>query len=219
MPSKPGPKVPQTLNFERTQQDNPNVQRPNTAQVNFPALGAKPPEKGEFTQLFSRPDNAKAPAKPPAANYQAAPPVRSDPLGFAKQPSGQPNDLSDELFNDKINIPTPTPSSQPQQSEFTRMFGSAGASSPPVQKQSVVAPPREKSLLEEPDAKNTQPLAVPNLSSAPPEAKEQPGNSPSEFTRIMQGGYGPAKSAGGPPATTAAGGAASHVRRFRIAAA
>lgn len=204
-PSPPkGPITPHTLSFERTQ-NSPHVQRPNTP-VNFPPP-AKPPEKGEFTQLFSRPNNASTPAPPPPpSNYQTSPSMRSDPLGFAKQPSGQPQDLSDDLFNDRIDIGTSTPSPQSQPSEFTRMFGSAGAASPPVAPQSVVAQPREKPLLDEDPSRKTQPLsALPPQRSAA-ETKEQPANEPSEFTRIMQGGYGAARppaGAGAPPAPAA----------------
>jgi hypothetical protein len=166
------------------------------------ASSPKPLEKGEFTQLFSRPEGAKPSASTPPANFQPPAPIRNDPLGFATPPSGQQADLSDNLFNDRIDIPNPSPSSQPQQSEFTRMFGSAGAAPPPVQQQAVVAPPRDRSMLDESMNENpqgaTQQFPITRPSNPAPSGNETPPNSPSEFTMIMQGGYGPSK----PPAGT-----------------
>ena len=235
MPSKPAPASPLSMNFERTQ-NKPFVQRPNTP-VNLPAITPqKPADKGgEFTQLFSRPDNAKAPSQPPVGNYGPPPPARSDPLGFAKQPTGPtgqpigqpPSDISDDLFNDRIDIPKPLPLSQPKQSEFTQMFGSAGAAPPPVRPQSVVAQPREKPLLDaspKPDGspkedpmRETQAFSLPKP-PALPSTEQQSGGSPSEFTRIMQGGYGPTKqgSGSGAPPAPASGGSGSPLLNVNV---
>jgi hypothetical protein len=191
-PPKPPAPAPPNPNLERTQ-IGPRVQRPNTP---VPPPPAKPLEPGEFTQLFSSSPAAGSAPTPPA-RYQPPTSVRSDPLGFAKQPSTSPNDPSDDLFSDRIDIPKPMPSSQPQHSEFTRMFGSSGAAATPVQPQAVFAPPREKPLVDEP--RHTQPL---NTQPRPP-SDAPPASGPSEFTMIMQGGYGPSKAAPEPAAPPA----------------
>jgi hypothetical protein len=222
-PPKPAPSGPSTMNFERTQNtQNRFVQRPNTPVPPPPPDTGKPVSPGEFTQAFSRQSAATLPNNSPVPSapvYNPPPPaVRSDPMGFAKPVSNQPNDLSDQLFNDRIDISKPMPPSQPQQSEFTKMFGAVGAAPPPVQKQAVVAPPPDKSLLEERAARtdslfSTQPLPAVKPQDPVTGPSQQTGgqagggeHTPSEFTMIMQGGYGPSKNAGGGGAAAPKGG-------------
>jgi hypothetical protein len=184
--------------------NNPYVQRPNSPPPPppvVPVTPVKPNEPGEFTRMFSRPDQSQqADSRPVSYTPQG---VRGDPMGFAKQPSNQLNDLSDNLFNDKIEVGRPLSSSQPQQSEFTKVFGAVGSEAPPIKPQGVVAPPQDKSLLDE-QGTRMLPVTKPQLPAEPPAGSAS--GSPSEFTMIMQGGYnkaGGAAASGGTPSGAA----------------
>jgi hypothetical protein len=178
---------------------NPYVQRPNSPPPPVvPVSPAKPNEPGEFTRMFSHPDSGqKAESRPASFTPQG---VRGDPMGFSKQPSNQLNDLSDNLFNDKIEVGRPLPSSQPQQSEFTKVFGAVGSEAPPIKPQGVVAVPQDKSMLDD-GGTRMLPVTKPQLPAEPlPDAG---AGSPSEFTMIMKGGYNK------PPAPPPTGGTPS----------
>jgi len=200
-PNTPG------ANFERSPNEphiqRPYVQRPNSPAPPLPPPPAKPTEPGEFTRMFSRPDNVPGASSQPV-QYPPPPDVRSDPMGFAKPPSNQLNDLSNNLFNDKIEVGRPLPSSQPQQSEFTKIFGAVGSEATPIAPPAVVAAQRDQPLLDE--AQNTRQLPAMRPQPPTPPPSGGPGSgapasgSPSEFTMIMQGGYGQQKPAGGTPA-------------------
>ncbi len=190
---KPGLPTPSAK--QSTPPASPYVQRPNSP-LPPPPPPPKPNEPGEFTRMFARPMGS-APLPTPSAPSSQSPQVRSDPMGFAAPPQAERN-LSDQLFDNKIDIPQPLPSSQPQESEFTKIFGSVGTNAPAIQTPGVVAPPREKPLLEERPSNNeqfmaTQPLPV-MKPPTPAESKPAAANGPSEFTMIMQGGYGQSKS-------------------------
>ena len=172
--AKPVPNVPSGVNLTERPQNTPPVQRPFTPAAAAPPP-AKPQEIGEFTQLFSRPANA-----PPVLRPNNA---RNDPYNFSKDIAGPGKDAADDLFNPKINIPSPLPSSQPAQSEFTQLFGSGGKTTPPVQSPAVVAQQRQKSPLD--DISNlTQPVSA--IKPQPPPS-EPAAQGPSDFTRMMQG--------------------------------
>jgi len=174
---------------KQTGASNQYVQRPNSPPPPvLPVTPVKPNEPGEFTRMFSHPDGAQqgdsrpASFTPPSFTPQG---VRGDPMGFAKQPSNQLNDLSDNLFNDKIEVGRPLTSSQPQQGEFTKIFGAVGSEAPQIKPQGVVAQQRDQPLLDEAQSTRQLPTTRPQPPGPPPTL---PG-SPSEFTMIMQGGY------------------------------
>jgi hypothetical protein len=122
-------------------------------------------------------------------------------MGFSQQPSNQFKEMADNLFNDKIDVGRPLPSSQPQQSEFTKVFGAVGAEAPLIAPPAVVSAQRDPSMLD--DSHGTQQL--PTMQQSPVSEQTPAGHTPSEFTMIMQGGYGQGKPSTGPsPATGAA---------------
>jgi len=189
LPAAPPKQTPQVMNFERPA-NNPYVQRPNSPAPPLPPPQSKAAEPGEFTRMFSRPDHE------PTAS------VRSDPMGFAKPSSNQLNDLSDNLFNSKINdkieAGRPMTASQPEQGEFTKIFGAAGSEAPKIAPPAVVAAQREQPLLDEAQSTRQLPVMRPQAPGTLPAS-----GSPSEFTMIMQGGYGQQKPAAGAPTPVA----------------
>jgi hypothetical protein len=185
-PKQTAPVLP-VMNFERTQ-NSPYVQRPNSPP---PPLPAKQNEPGEFTRMFSHADKAAD-----KAQHAASQPV--DPMGFAKPQSSPFSDVSDNLFNNKIEVGGPLASSQPQQGEFTRLFGAVGSEAPPIAPPGVVAAKREHPMLDE--GTRQLPVMRPQLPATPPSSGEVSAGTPSEFTMIMKGGYGQAKPAGEPAA-------------------
>jgi hypothetical protein len=133
-------------------------------------------------------------------------------MGFSTPGSGQPHDISDDLFSNKIDVGQPMPSAESQSSEFTKMFGKVGAAAPLVQPASGVAAPPDKPLLNESPAQHdpfnvTQPLPVMKSETPVTAGQPSPGDSPSEFTMIMRGGYGQNKPAETTAAQTGSGGA------------
>jgi hypothetical protein len=167
-PRVPKPAPSPVLSAVQRPAHSPFVQRPNSP---VPPSPPKTPDNGEFTKLFSVP--AKAENPPPLP--------RRDPIF-------QPNAEGETLFSDKIDVGKPLPSSKPAVGEFTQMFGSVGAAAPPVQPAAVVAQPRQPSPVND-GPKDSRLLTTQPVSAVPVKPQESEATAPSEFTRIMQGGF------------------------------
>ncbi len=167
--------TPQPAGYPQRPPNSPQVQRPaprvNVAPPTPPAPKPTTTGSGEFTKFFSAPIS----------------PTRDMPP------------RSENLLNDRIEIPQPLPPSQPAEGDFTRMFGTgAGAAPPAGPSPAVVVQPNPKSLIQEHVPLTTQPMQA-----VSPLPKLAPEEAPSEFTKIARGGYSIPKPPVQPPAPAA----------------
>ncbi len=172
---------------ERPSKGGGFVQRPNTP---MPSPPAKQSEPGEFTRLFSRP----AP--------EGAKPITPAPDFFGQSPDSKSGAIPDlplktspaDFFEEEPRNP-----SHEGPGEYTKIFGSGTAASPP-QQPSTTAEPAHAPLVDD-SGRATRPLTSPPV--APPFTAPSASKGPSEYTMIVQG-HRPPEGAGAPASSAAA---------------